>query len=55
MDEYTVNLRRYSMVLEPCTHTNSNYHQYDGGCSSADRGTLGHLGDCTSGEILIQT
>ena len=54
MDEYAGNLKRYSMVLEPCTPTNPNHHQYDGGCS-ADRGTLGHLGDWTPGEILIQT
>ena len=55
MDEYAGNLRRCSMVLKSCTLTNPNHHQYDGGYSSADRGTLGHLGDWTPGEILIQT
>ena len=39
------------MALEPCTPTNPNHHQYDSGCSSADRGTLGHLGNWTPGEI----
>ena len=51
MNEYTDNLRRQTMALESCTPTNPNHHQYDSGCSSADRGTLGHLGNWTPGEI----
>ena len=45
------------MALEPCTPTNPNHHQYDSGCSSTDKGTLGHLDTCrcTPDEMLIDS
>ena len=41
MNILVISERTRSMVLELCTPTNPNNHQYDGSCSSADRGTRG--------------